>query len=223
MPYLARRDQLIGALVYHVFNRGNGKREIFHAPRDYERFKEILVRYSTAFGIRLFHWALMPNHYHLLMQLNEPERLSAVMAGIARSYVFYHHTTHRTVGHLWQGRFKSQPIERDTYLLACGRYIERNPVEAGIVAAAEEYPNSSASYYVSGRADGLTHPDPLFPSFAEDLADRRKNYKEFLSGHNPEEDRFFENLEKPMGSEEFLKRLARKRGHYLPKRGRPVR
>jgi putative transposase len=208
--------------MYHIFNRGSAKRDIFHNREDYQRFIEILSRYARDHELHVYHWALMPNHYHLLVELNCPERLSSIMAGIGRSYVHYHHRVHESVGHLWQGRFKSQPIEKGRYLLSCGRYIERNPVKASIVNFAEDYFYSSAAYYVFGRPDGLTQEDPLFRSFGELPDQRREGYTEFMRDFSREEDLLFENLEFPRGSDEFLCRLIRKRGLYLPRRtGRP--
>lgn len=165
MLYLARRHQLTDSLLYHIFNRGNGRRETFHNPEDYRRFMKIISNYAEDNGFRVYHWVIMPNHYHLLLELDEPEKLSSIMAGLSRSYVHYHHKTYHSAGHLWQDRFKSQAIDKEMYLLSCGRYIERNPVKANIVSQAEEYRYSSAAYYVLGREDGLTAEDPFFNSF----------------------------------------------------------
>ncbi len=134
MPSSARKHQLTNSLLYHVFNRGNARSEIFHHKNDYLHFIKILSRYSQEYTLRIYHWVLMPNHYHLLLELDEPKKLSSIMAGVARSYVHYHHKTYKSSGHLWQDRFKSQPVEKERYLLACGRYIERNPVKAGMGA-----------------------------------------------------------------------------------------
>ena len=101
-------------------------------------------------------------HYHILVELEQPEIISSVMSGIARAYSCYHHRAHKTAGYLWQGRFKSQPIEQELYLSACGRYIERNPVKVSIVSNAWEYDYSSAKFYVLGQTDSLTTQNPFF-------------------------------------------------------------
>jgi len=222
MPFLARRHQLAGSLLYHVFNRGNAKREIFHTRQDYQRFISTLSSYSDDNGFSIYHWVLMPNHYHLLLELDEPERLSSIMAGIDRSYVHYHHRTYESAGHLWQDRFKSQAIQKEKYLLSCARYIERNPVKANIVTYPEDYPYSSAAHYVFGKEDRLTDEDPLFQSFGSQLNERREVYKEFISTPCQEEQVLFDSLESPRGSKQFMNRLIRKRGLFLPRRmGRP--
>lgn len=219
MPYLSRKHQLGNSLVYHLFNRGNFRLEIFHDSEDYQYFVKLLSNYSKEHNFSLYHWVLMPNHYHLLLEIEEPEKLSSVMSGLARAYVYYHHKKYQLSGHLWQGRFKSQAVEKDLYLLACGRYIERNPVQAKMAEAAEDYPYSSAGYYVFGKDDGLTKKNPLF---ADSFGSRDK-YREFLMAFAPEEERPFESLEFPQGSKEFLKRLVKDKGLFLPRRRGRIR
>ena len=110
------------------------------------------------------------------------------------------------------------------YLLSCGRYIERNPVKAGMISFAEDYPYSSAAYYVFSKKDGLTVESPLFADiFGVQKEQRRDKYKEFLRAFSSEEEGRFENLESPQGSGEFLKRLMRDKGLLLPKRRGRVR
>jgi len=206
MPSSARTYQLKQSLIYHIFNRGHNRNEIFHTEDDYRHFIELLARYSAGRSMLIYHWALMPNHYHLAVEFAMPERMSSIMAGIARSWVHYHHRVYKTAGAIWQGRFKSQPIEKELYLNACGRYIERNPVKAGIVRTAREYPYSSAPYYILGNDDRLTVQSPLFGGFGTTTESRRQRYEEFLFSFNPDEDTLFDNLEYPRGSIEF-KRL----------------
>ena len=218
MPYVARTHQLSQSLLYHIYNRANGRSEIFYDSDDYQRFLDILSNYAKNHNISIYHWVLMPNHYHLLLELDNPQRLSSIMAGIARPYVYYHHHKYQSSGHLWQGRFKSQPVEKENYLLSCGRYIERNPVEAKMVYFAEDYPYSSAAFYVRGKKDSLTSEDPMFGTFGNNLNQQRQSYKEFLEAFDSQEDELFESLECPRGSEEFLKRLIREKGLFLPRR-----
>lgn len=220
-PY-ARYHQLSKSLLYHIFNRGHNKREIFHSPRDYLYFIKLLARYSKRFNFKVYHWVIMPNHYHFLLEADNPERLSSILAGIARAYTHFYQKLYNYVGYLWQGRFKSQPIEKESYLLACARYIERNPVKAGIVKSAWEYPFSSAQWYIEGKEDSLTSLDPLFHTFGKDMVIRIKSYKSYLDSLN-DDDKFFNNLEFPLGPKSFLKRLVLVKGRYLPRRrGRAV-
>jgi YD repeat-containing protein len=129
---------------FHVINRGHNRDIIFTDDEDRHFFLGLLARYQQRCPQRLYHYCLMSNHFHLLVHLQEPRRLSAWMAGLLRSYVHYYHRRHCFVGHLFQGRFKSPAIQMEAYLLSCGRYIERNPLEAGMVALPWEYRWSSA-------------------------------------------------------------------------------
>jgi putative transposase len=140
------------------------------------------------------------------------------MAGLSRAYTHYYHRKYHTAGFLWQGRFKLQPIQKEQYLITCGRYIERNPVKAGMVEFAESYPYSSAQFYCLGKADGITQESPLFVSFGKEILPRQSNYKEFLRNFNAEEDESFERIEEPKGDKEFLRRLIKENGRYLPRR-----
>ncbi|OGX19755.1 MAG: hypothetical protein A3K83_07530 [Omnitrophica WOR_2 bacterium RBG_13_44_8b] len=174
--------------------------------------------YSASAGLRIYHWVIMPNHYHLVLELDEPERLSSVMAGIGRSYACYHHRNYMSAGYLWQGRFKSQPIQKDLYLAACGRYVERNPVSAGMRDAAWDYPYSSARYYVFGDADMVTKESPLFADFGITPQERRTDYRNFLGSFDGQEEALFKNIEFPCGSKEFMRRLIKENGRFYPRR-----
>lgn len=223
MPYTARTHQLKQSLLYHIYNRGLNRSAIFHKPEDYRYFIKLLSDYSAQYSFKIYHWVIMSNHYHILTELPEPNIISSVMSGIARAYSCYHHREHKTAGYLWQGRFKSQPVEKELYLFACGRYIERNPVKASMVTNAWEYEYSSARFYACGQADNLTAQNPLFEEFANTLEGRQEKYKEYLQTFSKEEEGYFENLEYPRGSAEFLKRLYKEKGHYLPRKQGRIR
>jgi putative transposase len=114
MPRLPRQSKWTEAACYHVFNRGHNRQAIFADDEDRAYFRTLLHRYRSRFGLRLFHYCLMSNHFHLLLQMDDPRLLSRVMAGLAIAYGHHYHRRHNYVGHLWQGRFKSPAIERDS-------------------------------------------------------------------------------------------------------------
>jgi len=201
-----------------VYNRSNGKDFIFNAESDFNYFIQLLKDYTKQFSLKIYHWVIMSNHYHLLLEIEAPEDISSFMAGLNRSYTCYYHKTYATSGFLWQGRFKLQAIQKEGYLTSCGRYIERNPVKADIVLEACEYPYSSAAFYCLGRKDGLTVEDPLIGQFGLDIKQRQPQYREFLKDFNSEEERYFENLEQPVGNAKFLKRLILLNGRHMPRR-----
>lgn len=218
MPSYARKHQLSNALVYHVFNRSNARVSIFSKEEDFVYFVKLLKEYAQRFDLTIYHWVIMSNHYHLLMEIETPEDISAFMAGLNRAYTHYYHKTYETSGFLWQGRFKSQPVQKEKYMLACGRYIERNPVRAGLVLEAVDYSYSSARFYCLGKADSITVQDPLYPEFGSDVKQRQINYTKFLHNFDTEEEKTFANLENPLGDKEFLRRLIRESGRYIPRR-----
>ena len=216
MPSIARKHQLQTSLIYHVLNRGNARQDLFHADQDYRYFERLLLRYTKAHHIRLYHWALMTNHYHLCLELPSPEELSKAMAGLQRAYVHYHHRTYDSSGFLFQGRFKSQPIQKERYLLACGRYIEQNPVKGGLVSTAAAYPYSSARCYVTGQWDELITVDPLYDTFGTTPTERAVSYRTFLE--QPVEGHELFETEAPMGDETFVKKLVRRHGRFVGRR-----
>ena len=114
------------------------------------RFLELCNRYRERFSLKIYYYCLMDNHFHLLAQLQDARQLSSMAAGLLRSYVRYFNCRYGFVGHLWQGRFKSPAIQKETYLLSCGRYIERNPLAAGIFAEPWDYEWSSCRAYALG-------------------------------------------------------------------------
>jgi len=224
MPSYARKHQLTGSLTYHIFNRSNAKRPVFNLESDYRHFLKLLTDYSHKFKLRIYHWVVMPNHYHLLLEIEEPENISKLMAGLNRAYTHYHHKTYFTAGFLWQGRFKLQPVQKERYLIACGRYIERNPVMANIVLCAQDYPYSSAKFYCLGKTDGLTVEDPTFSQFGKEFNQRRASYQEFLRSFDNEAEDSFGRLEVPRGDKEFMNRLIREKGRYISRRrGKPTK
>lgn len=222
MPTCARKHQLNTSLVYHVYSRSNGRITIFKEREDFYFFMELLRRYLGKFGLKLYHWVIMPNHYHLLLELLQPQELSKVMAGLSKAYSCYHHNKYFASGFLWQGRFKMQPIQKERYLLSCARYIERNPVSVCMVNKASDYPYSSARFYCLGEDDRITTEDPAFKEFGVDLSIRRSAYERFLFDFDSEEEQIFDGLEKPVGNSEFISRLIRENGRLIPRRrGRP--
>ncbi len=222
MPTYARKHQLAASLIYHVYNRSHSRVPIFKRQQDYLYFIKLLESYVSRFGLKIYHWAIMPNHYHLLLELADPELISKIMAGLSKAYSCYHHKVYSIAGFLWQGRFKLQPVQKEKYLIACGRYIERNPVKAGIVTEAHEYPYSSAKFYTLGEIDGITVEDPAFSKLSADANTRRKMYLEFLRDFNERDEVKFDDLEKPLGDKIFIRQLLKANGRFMPKRrGRP--
>lgn len=130
---------------YHVLNRGNARQAIFHKPGDYDAFCRVLAEGLSAHPVDLFAWCLMPNHWHLLLRPRTDDALGRLMAWVGVTHVRRHHEHYHTRGggHLYQGRFKAFPVQGDAHFLTVARYVEANPLRAGLVARAEAWPWSS--------------------------------------------------------------------------------
>jgi REP element-mobilizing transposase RayT len=221
MPRCARRNVWTTAACYHVLNRGHARERIFHDDADRQRFLELLARYRDRCAFRLYHYCLMDNHFHLLLQLPRPQGLSALLAGLQVAYWHHYRRRYDLVGHLFQGRCKTSAVETDGYLLSYGRYIERNPLAAGMVALPWDYQWSSCRAYALGAADALLADNPWYEQLASVAAQRRERWQSFLLGDDPKEAEV-QRADWTLGSTAFRRRLRSTRGRPQPRtRGRP--
>lgn len=133
-------------IVYHVLNRANARRTLFEDNGDYAAFERILTQACARVPMRLLAYCVMPNHWHLVVWPRADGDLSRFMNWLTLTHTQRWHQHRHTVGegHVYQGRFKSFPVETSEYLLTVCRYVERNPVRAGLVERAEEWRWSSA-------------------------------------------------------------------------------
>ena len=144
MPRQARKKSESG--IYHVMLRGINQQQIFEDEEDYEKFLQILRECKAVSGFKLFAYCLMGNHIHLLIK-PEQEPLEQVFKRIGGRYVYWYNIKYQRVGHLFQDRFKSEPVEDDSHFLTVIRYIHQNPVKAGICKEIEDYKYSSYRDY----------------------------------------------------------------------------
>lgn len=169
--------------VYHILTRGNNRQDIFKDTRDYKKYFEILQRYKERYKFMLYHYVLMRNHVHLVIEpIEKGSTIAEIMKGINLSYAQYYKSTYRHVGHFWQDRYKSILISKDDYLLACGSYVELNPVRAKIVKDPKEYRWSSYNAYAYGKKDSVVDRHPIYEGLSADEAGRRNRYREFVRG-----------------------------------------
>jgi len=151
--------KLSSTKIYHVMVRGNRRQDIFLEDEDRLKFIEILKRKKQKGEYELYAFCLMNNHVHLLIK-EKNEQLSQIMKRVNISYVNYFNQKYKLIGHLFQGRFKSEPIEDENYLLAVLSYIHHNPLNAFIINNLEDYPWSSYCLYINK----LSHPAFLIES-----------------------------------------------------------
>lgn len=150
-----------GNICYHVINRGNGRAEVFHKPADYQRFTEMMSQACERLWLRVVGWCLMPNHFHLVLWPLEDGDLSRWMQWLMTCHVRRYHRHYGSSGHIWQGRFKAFPIQADRHFLTVLRYVECNPVRAGLVDRAQDWPWSSLHALTQSPVLRLLVPGPV--------------------------------------------------------------
>ena len=141
MPRVSRG--LADGCIYHVLNRGNGRQSVFHKEGDFAAFITLLGQAKARHPINILGYCLIPNHFHLLLQVGKSAELSCFMQWLMTSHVRRYHRHYRSSGHVWQGRFKSFIVQDDAHLLTVVRYIEGNPVRAKMVNSTKDWPWSS--------------------------------------------------------------------------------
>lgn len=164
---LARLPRLsLPGYPHHVIQRGNNQQPIFSGTQDFEFFLTLLQENARKFEVGVHAYVLMRNHFHLLLTPPTADALPRFMQSVGRRYVRYFNDTQQRSGTLWEGRYRSSPMEADSYLLPCMVYLDLNPVRAGLVAEAADYPWSSHGHYAGLRVDKVVTPHPLFWSLA---------------------------------------------------------
>lgn len=146
---------------HHVIQRGNNRQAIFACTADYQALLDLLDENARKFDVAIHAYVLMSNHFHLLVTPETTEGLPQMMQAVGRRYVRYFNDRQGRSGTLWEGRYKSALIQTERYLLACMAYMDLNPVRAGLVAQARDYPWSSHGHYIGQRSDKLITPHPL--------------------------------------------------------------
>lgn len=148
MPRQARKKSQTG--IYHIMLRGINGQQIFVDSEDYEKFLEILKECKAISEFEIFAYCLMGNHIHLLLkEVKEP--VEQMMKRIATRFVYWYNIKYQRVGHLFQDRFKSEPVEKDEYFLTVIRYIHQNPVKSGICKNPQDYTFSSYNEYFKNK------------------------------------------------------------------------
>jgi len=171
---------------YHIISRGINKKKIFHRKTDYEKFLTTIQKYKKIFQISILHYCLMPNHIHLLVQTQKAEDLPKFMQVILQVYAHYFRKQYLYVGHLFQNRYLSKSIEKETYLLECARYIERNPLRANLCQCIEKYPWSSYSHYAKAVQDDIIErQNPCYLALSKCDATRQHYYREYVNQDRP--------------------------------------
>jgi len=148
----------------HIVVRGHSREPIMTRLDDFRFMYQCLLCAMAKHGVAVHAWVLMHNHMHLLLTPPRAESLAKAMQSVGRRYARYFNRCYLRSGSLWEGRYKSALVATDDYLISCYRYIELNPVRAGMVQKPEEYPYSSYHANALGKPDKLISTHPLFPA-----------------------------------------------------------
>jgi putative transposase len=208
MPRMAR--VVVPNIPHHVTQRGNRRQTTFFSDDDYRLYCQLLGAQCARCAVQVWAYCLMPNHVHLVLIPAQSEGLRRSLAETHRRYTLHVNVRKDWRGYLWQGRFASYPLD-EHHLHAAVRYIELNPVRAGLCDKAADWPWSSARAHLLGRDDGLVTVAPMLALIG--------NWSQYLSQHGSTEEQ--DNLRRhvqsgrPLGSNEFIDRLEGLTGRCL--------
>ncbi len=195
---------------YHVIVRGNQRQKIFRDDRDRLYYLERIEHYRQRYGFKLYAYVLMSNHVHLLLETGATP-LSKILQGIQFTYTQYYNRRYRTVGHLFQGRYKAILCDRDAYLLELVRYIHLNPARLKQPADLARYPWSSHHAYLGKKGPVAVDTTLVLSQLGNSASRASKAYRKFIDegralGH---EDRYYETLDQRfLGDENFIEKVV---------------
>lgn len=176
--------------LYHVLTRGNNNQAVFRQDADCRRYLTLLAAYARACGLSVCHYALLPDHVHLIVEVSVGTSLSRAMLGLNLAYALSYRKRYGYHGHLWRGRFKSRLLSPGSELPEHGRYVELHPVRSGLVADPANYTWTSYRAHAQGAADPVVSPHVWYRQLGVSDAERREGYRRFvleaLSAPSPE-------------------------------------
>jgi len=164
----------------HVIHRGNNRGRVFYTPHDAQLFLDWLGEAAATYDVAVHAYVLMTNHVHLLMTPKTGHGLSRVMQSVGTRYTRYINATQDRSGTLWEGRYRAAPITSDRYFLACQRYIELNPVRAGVAKGPASFRWSSYKANAENQPNALLTPHDLYTALGKDAEERAAAYRALL-------------------------------------------
>jgi putative transposase len=180
MPRSARI--VIKGYPHHIIQRGHNRQAVFISDEDYLFYIENLREWKEKYGCKIYAYCLMTNHVHLIVDPAENEgNLAQLMKRVAGRQTRYVNKLEKRTGSLWEGRYKSSTISTNEYLLACCRYIELNPVRAGIVSDPIDYRWSSYRSKTGKQTEGWLDFDPCYMGLAGNQKKRAERYMEWVN------------------------------------------
>lgn len=197
-------------LHYHVIARCNNRAFRFETDEDFELYLELLRLFRKKHQFKLFNYELMNSHVHLFLEPSHTLSLGKTMHAIHWRYANDYNRRKQRQGHFWMDRYKSLPVDTDEHALTLMRYINRNPVRAGMTSRPGEWKYSGYRFYAFGESNDLLESHPTYLGLAPEEETRRRFYREFVSQVLPGEERRDPSLSdgKFIGSATFGKRLG---------------
>jgi len=197
----------------HVIQRGNNKAPIFKQKQDYLFYLEKLAEACGRFGCEIHAYILMTNHVHLLMTPDSENSISKTMQSLGRYYVQYFNYRYERTGTLWEGRYKASLLHSEQYLLTCYRYIELNPVRAGMVDHPSDYPWSSYQFNAQGQINPIVSPHTIYQQLGKSKETRQSAYRQLfrhrLSDQTITDIREATNKAWVLGNDRFQTKIAK--------------
>jgi putative transposase len=227
MPRRARLSVPGGA--WHVIQRGNNRSACFYGDEDYSRYLDTLREQAVKYECAIHAYVLMTNHVHLLVTPAKSESMGLLMKHLGQRYVQYVNRTYRRSGTLWEGRYRSCLARDEQYVLGCYRYIELNPVRAGMIQHPRAYHWSSYRANAEGKRESLITPHQDYLGLGRSDASRRENYRSLFKVHlDPElmaSIRNATNRNYVLGSKRFQDEISRMLGRRVVpgEPGRPAK
>jgi len=225
MPRGNRLD--VAGVAQHVIQRGNDRQPCFFREADYLRYLQDLCEAALKFDCRIHAYVLMTNHVHLLVTPGALGAVGGMMQAVGRRYVRYLNDALVRTGTLWEGRYKASMVDDERYVLACYRYIELNPVRAGMVPDVADYRWSSYACNGQGQPDPLLRPHPVYEQIAPEEEGRRARYRDLVAQGITDDDlvaiRLYAQRQRALGSSQFQQAIEAMLGRRagLGKPGRP--
>lgn len=174
--------------IYHWIVRGMNRKRLFHDQEDHSRFQNLVLQYRDLYRVKIHHYCQMTNHVHMLLRTESLEALTGFSHYVQRRYAYSYCGKYKWNGSVFRQGYKSYAIDREEYLLECGRYIERNPVKAKMVNEASEYAFSSYRFYAYGEADPMLDCSPAFLALAVNPIARRELYAAYVNSVRVQEE-----------------------------------
>jgi len=179
MPRTARI--VINSYPHHIIQRGHNRQVVFASDEDYLYYLDNLREWKAKLGCKVYAYCLMTNHVHLVIDPGEDEKsLALLMKRVAGRQTRYANKIEKRTGTLWEGRYKSSTISTNEYLLACCRYVELNPVRAGMVPDPGEYRWSSYNAKIDIEKAGWLDTDPCYLAFGRTSSKRADKYRKWV-------------------------------------------